>query len=277
MLSVRHSLLSRSIAQLEHQVGVTLFERSSAGVKPTAGGRAVLRVARLVLEQVDTLVQTGRHSGRGDIGRISIGFNTSMSAGSLRATLMELKRRFPQIELATLERPRARLADALRSGRVDVVISPGQPLSTNNKVLSLWSERILVLLPMDHRLAGRDPFYWTDLRNETILLSEYDPARELESLLASKLGQPSDGPKTERHDVSRGIIKSLVTMGLGLSLAIESDAGATLGGLLYQEVRDISGISRIGFFAEWRADNGNPALARLLELLSERYPSPPAR
>lgn len=274
MLSVRHSVLSRSIAQLEHIVGVALFERSSGGVRPTAAGQAVLRLARSVLEQVDTLVEIGRHSGRGEMGCLSVGFNTSMSAGSLRATLLELKRRFPNIELATLERPRARLANALRTGRIDIVISPGQPVPTDNKVLSLWGERVLILLPMDHPLAGRDPLYWTDLRDETILLSEYDPAPELERLLASKLGHSREHQRIERHDVSRGIIKSLVTMGLGLSLAIESDAGATLGGLLYREVRDGSGVSRIGFFAEWRTDNPNPALKRLIDLLEERHPSP---
>ena len=95
----------------------------------------VLRIARLVLEQVDALVETGRHSGRGEAGRLSIGFCTSMSAGNLRATLLDFKNRSPYVDLATVERSRIRLMTALRNGTVDIVISPGGRLSPDNKAL----------------------------------------------------------------------------------------------------------------------------------------------
>jgi hypothetical protein len=77
-------------------------------------------------------------------------------------------------------------------------------------------------------LATREAIYWTDLRKETILLSQYDPGRELEDLLLAKLVSPVDRPKIERHDVSRGIIKTLITLGLGVSLVAESDIGAPI-------------------------------------------------
>jgi len=276
-LSIKHNVLSRSIGQLEYLVGASLFERSSGGIKPTPAGRAVLRIARLILEQVDMLVDTGRSAGRGDTGHLVVGFYTSMSTGNLRATIGELKKLLPQLELATVERSRSRLMTALRNGTVDVVVSPGRLLSKDIRSLPLWSERILISLPQDHYLATREIIYWTDLCNEKILLSEYDPGRELEYLLISKLVLPDDRPKVERHDVSRGIIKSLTSMGMGLSLVMESDIGASFAGLAYRELHDGTGPSRVDFFAHWRADNENPALNRFLNLLAERYPSlPPA-
>ena len=274
-LSMKHNVLSRSIGQLEYLVGASLFERSSGGVKPTLAGRAVLRIARLILEQVDMLVDTGRSGGRGDTGHLVIGFYTSMSTGHLRATIAEFKRLMPQLELATVERSRSRLITALRNGTVDVVVSPGRLPSKDARSLLLWSERILISLPQDHCLAAREIIYWTDLRNEKILLSEYDPGRELEDLLISKLVLADDRPKVERHDVSRGIIKSLTSMGMGLSLAMESDIGASFAGLVYRELQDGTGPSRVDFYAHWREDNQNPALRRFLNLLAERYPSPP--
>jgi DNA-binding transcriptional LysR family regulator len=276
LLSVRHSVLSRSISQLEHSIGAPLFERSTSGVTPTPAGRNVLRMARMVLEQVDALIISGKSNSRRESGYLSVGFWTSISAGNLRATLLDFKRRFPQIELATVERSRSRLTTALRNGMLDVLIATGEVSSLNNKVLPLWSERILVSLPKDHPLAARDVIYWTDLRNETVLLSQYDPGRELEDLLVSKLVSSEDRPKIERHDVSRGIIKSLTSMGLGISLEMESDTGASFAGLVHRELRDGTGSSRIGFSAHWRADNENPALDGFLKLLAERYPSPAA-
>ncbi|WP_315762459.1 MULTISPECIES: LysR family transcriptional regulator [unclassified Bradyrhizobium] len=278
VLSIKHTVLSRSVGQLEYLVGTSLFARSSGGIKPTLAGRAVLRIARLILEQVDTLVDTGRSSGRGEAGNLVMGFCTSISTGNLRATLAEFKKQLPQIELATVERSRPRLMTALRSGTVDVVVTPGRFLSKDTKAVPLWSERILISLPQDHCLATREIVYWTDLRKETVLLSQYDPGRELEDLLISKLALPEDRPKIERHDVSRGTIKSLISMGTGVSLAMESDIGASFAGLVYRELQDGMGPSRIGFYAHWRDDNENPTLKRFLDLLAERYPSPaPAR
>lgn len=275
-LSIKHTVLSRSISQLEYLVGTSLFERSSGGIKPTSAGRVVLRIGRLILEQVDALVDTGRSSGRGEVGHLALGFCTSISTGNLRATLGELKTQLPRIELVTIERSRLRLMTALRSGTIDVVIIPGRLASKDTKTLPLWSERILVSLPQDHRLATRDMVYWTDLRSETVLLSQYDPGQELEELLISKLALPEDRPRIERHDVSRGIIKSLTSMGMGVSLVMESDIGAKFAGLTYRELQDGRGPSRIGFYAHWREDNENPALKRFLDLVVNRYPSLPS-
>jgi DNA-binding transcriptional LysR family regulator len=160
-------------------------------------------MARLILEQVDVLVATAKSNGRGEAGRLSIGFCTSISAGNLRTTLTEFKNRHPRIELATVERSQTRLAMALRNGTADVLIVTGDGPLPNNNVRLLWSERILVSLPEDHVLAAGTVVYWTDLRNETVLLSQHDPGPELEDLLISKLVSPADRPKIEHHDVSR--------------------------------------------------------------------------
>jgi DNA-binding transcriptional LysR family regulator len=271
---IKQPTLSRSIRQLEHCVGATIFERSTGGITPTSAGRDFLRMARSILEQIDVLVATTRASGRGDTGGLAIGFCTSLTAGNLRASILDFKQRFPQIALATVERSRTRLATSLRNGVLDILIVAGNLPYTDCKQMSLWSERILVILPQDHSLAPRDITYWTDLRDETVLLSQYDPGRELEDLLKAKLVASSCRPRIERHDVSRGVIKSLISMGLGISLVLESDVGANFAGLTYREVHDGAGPSRIEFSAMWRPDNEKPALAGFIKLLSERYRLP---
>jgi DNA-binding transcriptional LysR family regulator len=231
-------------------------------------------MARTILEEFETLIATARSTRNGETGRLAIGFCTSLSTGNLRASLLDFRQRFPQIELATVERRRTRLATALRNGVLDLLILTGSMQLLNSKARSLWSERVLVVLPEHHRLTAQEVVYWTDLRDETIILSEYDPGREIEDLLVSKLGSPDDRPKIERHDISRGVVKSLVTMKVGISLVLESDIGANFSGLVYRELRDGAGPSRLGYSAYWQDDNENPALEAFLKLLSERYPSP---
>jgi DNA-binding transcriptional LysR family regulator len=273
-LLLQQSTLSRCIRQLEEEIGVIVFERSSRGVRVTQAGQGFLRSARSILEQMDSLVIHAKSTSRGKTGHLAIGFYTSLSAGNFRATVMDFKRRFPQIELGMAERSRSRLITALRNGALDIAIVTGDAPLQDSNALPLWSERMLVALPDEHSLADRGAIYWTDLRGETVLFSHYDPGREFEDLLMSKLVSPEERPRIERHDVSRGIIKSIVSLGFGVSLVTESDIGASFSGLIYRELRDGTGPSRIGYSAHWRADNDNPALVSFLKLLRERYPSP---
>jgi DNA-binding transcriptional LysR family regulator len=230
VLLLQQSTLSRCIRQLEHSLGMTVFERSSGGVRATTAGRHFLRTARSIVEQMDSLVNSAYHVGRGEAGRLSVGFYTSISAGNLLATLVDFKRRFSQIDVCLKESSRVRLVTALRNGALDIAIATGELPLLADQGMPLWSERILLALLEEHPLAGKD--------------------------------------------VSRGIIKSLIAAGFGVSLVTESDIGANFSRLTYRELRDGTGPSRVGFSAHWRSDNDNPALANFLKLLGERYPLP---
>ena len=273
ILNVQQSTLSRSVRQLEHATSVKIFNRSQRGIIPSASGSKVIRVAKSVLEQIDALSSRKHSIAEDQKGKLCIGFCTSLSAGSLRAALLELRSEQPLLQIKTLERPRSRLATALENGTIDVIISTGQLPTKRCNSQKLWSERVLLALPEDHSMANREIIYWTDLRNQTLLMSRYDPYWEFEDLVTSKILSLEDRPKIEHHDVSRSILKSLISMKLGIGLLLESDIGAKIPGIVYRELQDGSGAARVGFCAFWDGSNENPALASFIKLLKERYPS----
>ena len=274
-LLLRQSKLSRCIRQLEERIEMIVFERSSGGVRATHAGRDFLRTARSILEQMDTLMASAHRAGRGEAGRLAIGFYTSLSAGNLRATLIDFAQRFPQIEVGMTESSRSRLTTALRNGAIDVAIITGDTPLLDSRIMSLWSDRIVVALPEGHRLADGETVDWTDLKGETLLTSRHDPGPEIQELLITKLASPGDRPKTVCHNANWGNIKGLVGAGFGISLLTESDVGANLFDLIYRELRDGTGPSWVRYSAHWRADNDNPALASFLKMLGERYPHLP--
>ena len=274
VLFLRQSTLSRCIRQLEESIGMIVFERSSGGVRPTRGGRNFLRTAGSIVDQVDALISNTQSIGRGEAGRLAIGFYTSLSAGNLRASLMDLGQRYPQLEIEMIESSRSALVTALCNGVIDIAIVPGATSLPESNTMSLWSERIMVVIPEDHPLAGRETIYWTDLRDERLLLSRRDPGPEFQDLLIAKLASPGDRPKIVHHDVSRGSLWSLVGAGFGITLLTEASVGASFAGVTYKEVRDSAEPTRLCYSAHWRADNENPALASFLKVLGERYPLP---
>ena len=218
------------------------------------------------------MAATAKDIGRGKAGWLTVGFYTSLSAGNLRATLIEFAARYPKVDIRTYEGSRARLFSGIDTGRLDVAIVTGDPIAHSGKVMGLWSERIMVALPESHRLASNDIVYWTDLKDETFLFSEMDPGPEIQEILLAKLAAPRDRPTVISHDVSRENIKSLVGAGFGVSLMCEACVGVAYTGVVYREARDGNGPSRINYAAYWQGDNDNPALAHFLKLLEERYP-----
>lgn len=140
---------------------------------------------------------------RGEHGRLSVGFYTSLSAGNLRATLVEYTQQFPHVEVEIMERSRSRLTTALRNGAIDAAIVTGERALLGSRSMSLWSERILAVLPENHKLAGDQPVAWTDLGEEVLLLGRRDPGPVIQEYLNAKLVSPDDRPRIVWHDVSR--------------------------------------------------------------------------
>jgi DNA-binding transcriptional LysR family regulator len=268
-LNVKQSTLSRSILHLENATSTRLFDRSPGGVVVSTLGSDFIRMARAVLEQINDFGLSIATRSLTEVLRI--GFCTSLSAGGLRASLLEFRRRFPEFGLEMLERRRSRLSMKLQNDTLDIIISTGK-LTLECNSIALWSERVLIALPDDHRLANRDTVYWTDLRSETLLMSQYDPYWEFEDLVTSKLVSRDDRPKLERHDVSRSILKSLISMKLGLGLMLESDVGVLVPSIVFKELRDGAGPTRVEFSAFWQDSSKSSALASFLQLLQERYP-----
>lgn len=273
VLRVKESTLSRRIRGMEERLGTVLFERSRAGVRPTVAGADFLRTARRVIDDVDAMTGRARSSGRGEAGRLTVGFYTSLSAGNLRATLVAFQERFPLVQIHMVEGARHRLLAGLKNGSIDVAIVTGDPTPRAGPAMALWSERIIVALPESHPLAVNDIVHWTDVKGETFLLACYDPGPDVHDLLISKLAAPGERPNVVQHDVSRETIKSLVGAGFGVSLLCEACIGANYAGVAYREAQDGNGPSRIGYTALWDADNDNPVLRVFLKLLEERYPA----
>lgn len=275
MLNVRQSTLSRRIRQLEEQIGVSLFDRSSGGVSPTQAGHEFLRIVGRVLQEIDDVVKRARSTGRGEVGRLTVGFSTSLASGNLPVTLADFARRFPDVKIGTIEGSWERLRPMLENHQADIAIVTGELAFHTSISMPLWSERIIVALPETHPLAGHEIIYWTELKGETLLLSQHQAAVEVQDILISKLASPDDRPYVVQHDVSRGDIHGLVASGFGVSLMVEAAVGLRCAGVVYREARDGAGPTRVGYVAHWTDNNDNPVLRNFIKLLEERYPRLP--
>ena len=274
LLSVRHSALSRSIAQLEHLLGATLFERSSGGIRPTEVGRRFLHLASGILTQIDDLVDAAGGASSGQVGRIAIGLCGPLPGkrAQFSETLTEFRGRFPKIELEVIQRSPRGLLRCLDNRAADIVIAPGRLRSADIQTRALWTEHIFVLLHRDNALAARDIIFWTDLLDETVLFGGSEEKGELEHFLWSALPHFSNRPAVQRHDVNQLLVKTLVSLGLGVTFAWESEIGTLDENVVYREFRNSASSIEVCFNAHWLTRNKNAALAQFLSLLADHHP-----
>src|SRR5437899_1289425 len=115
--------LSAAIRQLERELGVELFSRTSREVKLTDAGRAFLDGARRTLAEADRAVQDAKRTGAGELGRLRLGFSWSMRFETLPAIGRALRRDHPDVQLLAQEMWNAHMGPAFANGSIDVALS----------------------------------------------------------------------------------------------------------------------------------------------------------
>lgn len=270
-LQIRQSTLSRRLQNIECRLGATLFERTNGGTRPTIAGLEFLELARRILEDTDSALRNLKARSRGENGRLAIGIYASLATGNMHATLADYHRRFPEVDVHILDGGHTHLVCALARGAIDVAIMTNCQSSWDGRILSLWTERIIVALPERHPLAERDAVTWRQLADERLILPLDGPGQELEGLLAAKLN--GDKPKRMLHQES-GLdrLLSLVSTGYGVLLMLEGGAGLRHEGVVYREIQEDAEPTRLNFMAYWQECNANPTLTPFLKMLRERYP-----
>ncbi len=271
-LGLQQSTLSRSILELENHLGVTLFERSNKGVKPTPAGLTFLGSAAQVLRNLTAIIDAARKVGKGHSGRLSVGLCTTFASSPLRSILLEFLHRFPDMELSIKEGSRRQLTEGLRIYEIDIAFLLGQATMDDCSLLPLWTEQIVAALPEQHPHVERTQLSWPHLKGETIQISRRDPGPELLDLLKSKVVSPGDTLDICLQDVSLESLLTLVGLGRGVTLLTEAYAGLQMPGVVYREIQDGRGPTLIRCSAYWNEANDNPVRKRFPTLLKERYP-----
>ena len=270
-LNIKQSALSRRIRHLEEELCVSLFERSSGGVRLTPAGTSMAHAARRLFEEIDVMINASQLAGRGEAGVLKAGFATGVSSSKVRTILADHIRSFPEVAIQVTERSPAQLIAALGSGDVDIAIIAGEARQHNGPSMSLWSERIVAALSSRHPLSNSEVIDWSDLKDETFLLSQWDPGSDLRNLILKKLAAPGDDPKIETWDTSNENVLGMVESGLHVSIHCESWTSLNYPGVRFRELRDASGPSHITFTSCWEEHNKNPALTRFLETLRQAH------
>ncbi|MCS7480426.1 LysR family transcriptional regulator [Umezawaea endophytica] len=162
-LRVAQPSLSRQIRLLEREVGVRLIDRTTRGSRLTEAGKVFQREAEVLLRSVSRTVMSTRAAAQP--GWITIGYATDLI---ITPVTREMRDRYPRTEVRALHLAWDEPATALLERRVDVVVAR-LPVPTDGlHVTVLYEEPRVLVVSLDHRLAGKESVTLDDIADEPL-------------------------------------------------------------------------------------------------------------
>jgi len=215
-LNYAQSSVSKMVADLEAEWGMTLLERSKRGVCLTSAGEQVLPFLRKVLnDHAELEGQICRMNGL-ETGVVRIGTFASVAINWLPNLFAALQRDYPGIEYEMLLGDYEEVEHWIDEGRVDCGFLRLPTLPKFDTIL-LKQDEYKAVLPLNHPLAQKDFLDYKDLNEQPFLLLEHGGKTEVTELLETHNVHPNIR-FTTWEDYA---IMSMVEKGLGIGILPE--------------------------------------------------------
>jgi DNA-binding transcriptional LysR family regulator len=232
-LGIKPSTISRRIVRLEDELGVTIFERGSFGIRLTAAGRDLLVLVRRTLDAFDSVTRAGKSSGAAQTGRLRLGVRMPPIGQPLQPLLASWRAQHPGIVLTLHELNDNEIFAALVERVLDAALVTTHTLRPGTNTVPIYREPLVAALPVTHVLASHEALTWDQLREETFLTQGWDDSHSARDFYASLLGE---GVKFVSHPASKQSVMALVGAGFGITLAAQSQAEVVFPGVIYKPI-----------------------------------------
>jgi DNA-binding transcriptional LysR family regulator len=161
-LLLSQSALTKTIRELEQEVELPLFERTTRRVSLTENGRAFYPVAKRLLNDLDSSLDELRARALGSTGVVSVASGLAFASTVFPPVIAELNKRYPNIHINVVDDTSGGVIQRIETGEVDLGI--GSYVGSAQNILSIRSllvARLGVLFPPDYpgvptRVTGDD-------------------------------------------------------------------------------------------------------------------------
>ena len=264
-LHISQPPLTRQIQQLEADMDVILFERTTRGVALTQAGTVFLEEARKIIALTDQATHKTRLAHHGKMGRLDIGIFGSATLNVIPTLLIELRKTHPDIIISLQNTTKTQQVEAVREKRLDIGFNRVFPEVGDLTVETVFIENLYVAMNKDHPLARRRVLVVSDLQNQPLILfpNNVRPtfADNVVTLCRNQGFLPTVAHEVE--DVMTCI--ALVSSGLGLAVVPESAVNLQLPGVRYHLLR--SADAKVDLSCVYHPANSSPALQVFLDIV----------
>ena len=213
---VPQSTLSRSLVRLEQDLGVDLFARRGRTLSLTPAGRTFLASVERALAEIERAADEVRADADPAAGKVAFGFLHTMGSETVPALLRAFRADHPRVRFSLVQNYGEAMLERLRSGELDLCLTSPVPDAPDLVGRRLDEQKLRLVVPADHRLAGRRRVRLAEAADESFVTLEpgYGMRRITDDLCRQAGFRPRIAFEGEEAETLRG----LVAAGLGVAL-----------------------------------------------------------
>jgi DNA-binding transcriptional LysR family regulator len=267
-LHVAQPALSYAIRQLEAELNVTLFNRTTRQVALTAAGEYLRDEAARVLGGVDDAVRGVRRIAAGRTGLMRLGLTGTATFSHLPHFARVVKAELPGVALeihADMLTPVQ--CEQLRTGALDLGVLRPPAVGDGITLQTIEVESLVLAVAVDHRLSVEPVVSLSDLRSEPfVVYASLESAVNDAVLRACR--QAGFVPHREYTAPGTAVLLALVAAGLGVAVVPASVRALPLDGLVF---RDLLDAGTIELALARRTDENNPVVESVVAVLEAAF------
>jgi DNA-binding transcriptional LysR family regulator len=234
-LAISQPALSRSIAALEEEIGVPLFEREGRSVRLNRYGRVFLRHVERALAEIDEGKRKIQDLVNPDQGVISLAFLHTLGARFVPSLLREFRQYYPSVRFQLYQNSAKRILEQLEAGEIDLCFTSPPVRRPGLGWADLLQEKLIVLVPRHHPLASRRTIRLDEVAEEPFICMKHGYG--LRSITENLCQQAGFTPQIAFEGEEVTTVAGLVAAGLGIAL-IPDISGLDLGKTVCLEVSE---------------------------------------
>ncbi|MFK7838564.1 MAG: LysR family transcriptional regulator [Sulfitobacter sp.] len=264
-LGVAQPALSRTIRNLERELGVTLFHRSNRSVQITAAGQTLLDGSKGILNSVNKLVEETQRVHQGKIGSLRIGYTDNAINGRAPTLLKRFQDLQPDIDLQLKHTVTAYQLAGLEDGTFDFGFVTGAVNRPGFDHCEIQAERFVCVVYEAHPFAKRQSVQLEELAHEPLVHGAHKEWEHFFSYLIPLCRTAGFEPDVAQEGLATSDILRLVACGMGITILTESVHEMLGPGLV---VIPIAGLKdRLHTVALWRTDTTNSVKEHFIRYL----------
>ena len=251
--------LSRQIRSLETELGIELFHRTKRSVSLTKAGQAFLNEARLTLAQAQRAIDAVQPS----TDKLTIGFSICAFDRVLPELIQKFRQQHPENLVDLTEMSKEKQIQALLNHQIDIGFCYAPINRLELKSVTILSEPLVVVLPLDHPLAEREQIELRSLDRESFILCPKDIKPDVHEQIVQLCSQAGFQLKIATEASPPEVQLRLVESGMGVSLIAASSQTRHHAKVAYRPLVDP--VPSLEIAAVWHPKDRSIALSNFIE------------
>lgn len=217
-LCLTQSALSGLIKELEQNLGVKLFDRTTRKLHLSDAGVRLLPQARRVLNEMSVLNEKVSNLKSLHQGHVRLAVSQQLSASAMPKFVAKFCDIHPNIQVTLTDCSIDEVVNHTENLEVDLGIAPERAYSDDLEAITLFASPFYLVLPATHPFAKKDVICWTDLLTERLITLNGPFIKSLQNELPAQISGRIFNPDFEVNFLSTAL--GMTRMGLGVTLCL---------------------------------------------------------